>query len=287
MQFRVWQIVADAFDYCWRERAAVVRFGTIPFLAVLVASGLLHGFFPQAEAPPARTGIPAPVLLAGLGYSLIHLIVYLPMYVTWYRMVVLGKGEAARPRFVLGRREGRMFWWQVLVIVIAIVTSVVGGVAIAIVFLALRAVAGPIGGGVAAVILGVALVAFLLMLVVRLSMASVLVATDQPVSLKVAWTMTRGMGWRLLAAVVLIGIASLLFGLFWRLIAFLVGAVGAMIAGTTVHAIVPYLNLVGDAAAGLIVFLGSATLFGFVYRMLMGQPADAEAASPVPSPAPP
>ena len=30
MKFRVWATVVEAFDYCWRERRAMVHFGWIP-----------------------------------------------------------------------------------------------------------------------------------------------------------------------------------------------------------------------------------------------------------------
>ena len=118
MQLRVSDTVIDVFDYCWRERAALVRFGSVP-LAISIAAAFVALALDLTQTPTA----PASLLIAA-----VPAIVYLPASVTWYRMIVLGDAEArTRPLFTLGRLEWRLLWWQIVIIVALIAVVAVGG----------------------------------------------------------------------------------------------------------------------------------------------------------------
>jgi hypothetical protein len=280
MKLPVVQTYIDAFDYCWRERRAAARFALVPFVAVFVLTGLLQAFGINQTA--MRTSQPSAGVAAALAVvGLIQLVLYLPMAVSWYRVVVYGAEEAKRrPVFTLGRLEARMLLWQIIIVLAACGVVVVGAAIIGVIYFGLTMVAGKAAATVAAVALAIALVVTVMVSVNRLGLALVLVAADQPVSLKIAWSMTHGVSLRLFALVVLVILTGIALMLFWRLFALLFGMIGAMVVQSTVGTIVPYINLVGQAAGGLLIYLVIGTVFGMLYRMLQGMAATAEAAAP-------
>ena len=104
-----------------------------------------------------------------------------------------------------------------------------------------------------------------------------LVAAEKPVSLRIAWDLTRGLSARLFILVILISLTGAVLVQGFKLIALLVGMIAAMAFNTTAGAIVPYLALIGQGIAGLIMFLAIATLFGMAYLKLQQLPQAADA----------
>jgi len=212
-------------------------------------------------------------LIAG-AVGLLQLLVYLPLTVTWYRMVVIGDDAARqRPTFLFGARERRVLLWQIIAILACVVIGFIGiAAALAIAF---RSAGHAVIGVSLAVVLGVLTLLVLFVALNRFNFVMVLAAMDQPVSLKIAWRMTEGMSGRLLLAMIAIILAGIVLDVAWRLAALLVGLIVAMAANTTVGAIVPYLLVIGHSLSGLLTLVASATLFGLIYRMLMTTRAEA------------
>ena len=263
MKFPVWKTTLDAFDYMWRERRALVRFGKVPLRAVILLSFAGHAI----DVDPTKLSL-------NLGFlSLAQMIVYLPVTVTWYRIVVYGEeGAKNRPLFTLGRVEWRFLGWQVLCLIpfagfmfIGIAISVVLGMfardfgfdhAMGFVF------------AIAAVVWTVFWVVGMMLVVTRLSMVLVLVALDRPVSFKTAWKMTDGLGWRLVGATVVIALTGAVIGLLFKLVSFIIGTASAVATESSLRAVLPYFEMTGNGFSGLVTFIALATLFGFVYNML-------------------
>jgi hypothetical protein len=277
MKLPVWQSTVEAFDYCWRERGAAVRFGLVPFIVVLALSFTLHalGF----DASKGMKGQPSGSQIAFAVTAILEAIVYLPMTVTWYRIVVLGDGQTGqRPAFTLGRLEGRLLWWQIIIVIIMTIALAAVGALAGFAFVAIGYVSGNKAlAAVAGAVVGLPPTVAILIAVTRMAMALVLVAAEKPVSLRIAWNLTRGLATRLFLAVVLIMLTGTAIMQGFKLIALLVGMIAAMIFNSTVTAIVPYLTLVGEDIVGLIVFLGIATLFGQLYLKLQQLPKTSDA----------
>lgn len=280
MKLPVWQTYIDVFDYCWRERKAALKFGAVPFVVVLALTSLLKAFgFDQSQG--MRDHMNAGQFALSLLIVIVEAVVYLPMAVSWYRMVVFGDAQASqRPAFTLGRLEGRLLWWQVIIAIIMVLAMAAAAALASAIYLAVLLGGNKVLAAVAAGAVGVPLFVVILASANRMAMALVLVAAERPVSLRIAWDMTRGFSTRLFVLVVLITLtgAALIQG--FKLIALLVGMIAAMAFNSTANAIVPYLALVGQDLSGLIVFLGIATLFGMAYLKMQQLPQTTEAAAP-------
>jgi hypothetical protein len=284
MKLPVWQTYIDVFDYCWNERKAALKFGAVPFVAILALAFTLKALgFDQDKGlqHPAGAGQLALALLV----AAVQAVVYLPMAVSWYRMVVFGDAQATqRPAFALGRLEGRLLWWQIIILAIVVVALLaVAALCGAIFFAAGLAGGNKTLGAVAAGIVGVPLFVVILASANRMAMALVLVAAEKPVSLRIAWDLTRGFSTRLFVLVILISLTGAVLIQGFKLIALLVGMIAAMAFNSTANAIVPYLALAGQDISGLIVFLAIATLFAMAYLKVQQLPQAAEAAAPSPA----
>ena len=279
MTFPVFRTTFDALEYCWRERWLIVRYAGAPFLLALLVS-----FAEQAFSAAKGTRALSPMFLVTIGAQLL---IFLPLSVTWYRIVVLGESEARnRGVFTFGRREWRFLLWQVL---LGVVVGLFGGgaaVVIALVYYGLTALGYETAGTVSATILALLAVPSVALLMTRLSLVLVLAALDQPVEFKTSWRMTAGLAWRLFAALLLVTLAGTVFGLLFRLVGFIVGVPAAMVANSALSDVLPYVYLTGQAAGGLITLVGGATLFGFVYRMLTANVPLTGAPNPGTHPAP-
>lgn len=242
MTFGAWAMFKEVLSYCLRERRMLLRYGAIPF-AVITAAVLAT---PRPSDPTDLTQ------LNGLGLGLaaaIELLVCVPMVVTWYRMVVLGKDEAARrPLFTFGRREWRLLGWQLAVAVVTLAVLAAGGGIVVAVYYAM-------GQGLAAillcVLLGTAGILAALAVLNRISFVFALAATDQPVSFKTSWQLTRGLTWPLLWTLMLIAGAQ-------SLVTSLANTIGGL-PGAIIQ-----------AAAVVFAFAAMATLFGLVYLRVQG-----------------
>lgn len=245
MTFGVWAMFVSILDYCWRERAALVRFGGVSFLVVAVCTFL---FPPLTKDSGALEWTAAGVL------SLVQSVCYLPVTVAWYRKVVLGDGGVSgRPAFSLGRREGRLLVWQGIIMAVALVLLAAAAAVVYGLFLAFA----PVGQMLALTVCGIAAVAAGLTWFIALNRAGmilVLVATDQPVDIGAAWALTRGVSVPLLWTLALLIIAGILGGV-------VAGLLAKPFSGIFAAAVAA----VANAAVGLVTLVATATLFGFVY----------------------
>lgn len=244
MTFGVWAMFKEILTYCAGNRNTLLRHGAIPFIVIAIATWLMPRYL-GPSAPAGSRGI-------GVGLVVAQLLVCVPMIVTWYRMIVLGQEEAARqPVFTFGRREFRLLGWQ-LAVAVAGIAAFGAGAGI------LTGVYYGAGQGALAIILCIVLGAGGLLgalaVINRISFVFALAATDQPVSFKASWEMTRGLTWPLLGTLLLIVLAQ-------SLVVTLVNPLGGVVAAV-IH-----------SAATVFTFAAMATLFGFVYVKVRSQGA--------------
>jgi hypothetical protein len=262
MKFPVWRTTLEVFDFLWRERAALVRFGLPPVAIIFIVGVILQLSLGEAQWEQATAQVITAVAQA---------LILLPVTVLWYRLTVIGEGElTGRPMFSFGPREWRLLGWQILILLIVFAVAIVCAAVTfvltefnqeqeSIAFLAIN-IAWTIGWLLS-----------LMLLMTRLSMMMVLAALDQPVSVKTAWHMTKGLSWRLLGATFLIVIAALLVGVLFKLFGFIVGTITAIATNSALSEILLALNTLGQTLASLVSLLGLATLFGIVYKSLKAQ----------------
>lgn len=262
MKFPVWQTAVDVYGLLWQERRQLVRHGTLPFLFSFAASVFAKGLGMYAETAEVAN-LPKWLLI-----GVLQLVIFVPMTVTWYRLCTLGHAEGDhRPTFALGRLERRFLLWQVVLGALVGLGAGVGLIGGAIVLrlispLGLDArVTGQVGGMLS---LGFAGGAALLVLA-RLSLVTVQAALGQPVDFKESWRVTKGMGWRIATALLLVTLP--------------VGAFNFVNtqASDFAHAgppsalknVLGYATMMTDSAAGVVAAATAATLMSFVYRILM------------------
>lgn len=249
MTFSVSDTVDEVVRYGWRERRMMVRHGAIPCAVIALIAFLA----PDSLTPEASVGQEA----AGAALTVAQILVALPLVVTWYRMVVLGKEEGARrPVFAFGRREWRLLGWQIAVMFSAFAVLGLCGALLAAIYIAMgkSAVAIALCLG-----LGLAILLAALVVITRVSFVFALAATDQPASFKQAWRMSHGVTWPLLWSMGIIGLGQATV----ILAADLIGGVFA----AAVH-----------GAATVFAFTAMATLFGLAFlRLRDGQSTDSAA----------
>lgn len=242
MSLSVADLVDDTVRYGWRERSTMARHGAIPFAVVALVTLLAPAYLAQ-DTPPAQKSIGVALIAA-------QLLACVPLVVTWYRMVVLGKEEGARqPIFVFGRREWRLLGWQIAVMFAGLIVLGLSGAVVAMIYSAM-------GESVAAIALclalglGALLAAFVV--VTRVSFVFALAATDQPASFKQAWAMSRGVTWPLLWSLVVISLGQ-------AIVTFLADLIGGLFAAA-VHGV-----------ATIFAFTAMATLFGLAFLYVRGR----------------
>lgn len=274
MKFPVIRTVLEVIDYCWRERRLLVRFAALPFVLTLILSVAAVAL----GAGQTQQEVSAAIVAVGI----VSVVAYLPLTVTWYRIAVFGESEAVnRPLFTLGRRELRLLGWQVILIAIFAAMGVCGAL---VTQLLVRL--GESGSAVFTV-LAVPWTAFwvigLVLTIVRLTLVLALVSVDQPINLKIVWERTKGMSWRLTASMILVTLSAIVAGLLVRLIGFIVGTIAAMATGSEAGTVLPYFDLFGQNVMSFLSLVLTATLFGFIYKMLTAR-AMSEAQDHPPAP---
>lgn len=249
MTFGVWATFTEVLACCVREWRALVRHGAIPFVVIVLSTLLAPSYF----APEASLGHKA------IGMTLVaaQMLVCVPMVVTWYRMIVLGRDEGARQRiFSFGEREWRMLGWQLVILAITLVVFAVGaGIVVSVDF----ALAEGVAALVVCFILSAGGIIGVLTVINRISFIFALAAIDQPVSFKTSWNLTRGPTWPLVWTLSLITLGE-------TLIVSLTNVIGGIVAAT-VH-----------GAATVFTFAAMATLFGRVYVRVRGRSSPASEA---------
>ena len=247
MELPAWKTTREAFAYCWRERRLAVRYGAVPFAIALAASVAIGAWKPFGDS-----------LIAGVQNSavvgVIQPLIYIPLSVTWFRIIVFGEAATRnRPLFSFGRLERRLLLWQLLLL--AIVVPPIGIMAAVLYSTGLGEGTGPGSAPFLYALAGyVAVAVTALLLLCRFSLVLVLAAADQPVTFPAAWRLTRGLGWKLLRALIAITV---------------VAAPISMVAE-----ILPLIGPVVENMGSLATLLAMATLFGQVYVKLTAAPAD-------------
>lgn len=256
-KFPVWQTAMDALDYCWDRRRLMERYGLIPVVITVLSSWSLLALGVSQSEPSAGM----------FAVLIIQMLVMLPPTVSWYRIVVYGEQAAARPMFTFTRLEVRLLLWQIVATMALLLGGAVAFLVIAGIGAGVREAAGePAAIALVFVPMGLAALVFLILIATRLSMVYALAALDTPVSFGIAWALTKHIAWRLTAAAIVITLAIILLGAFSELVAWIVGAGIAIIRGSEISAVVPYVRVAVQQPVSMIWLFGIATLFGLVYK---------------------
>lgn len=270
-KFPVWQTAMDALDYCLKHHRLMERFGWIPLLLGIAGSWALLWWGVSMTEPS----------VALFAVAILQLLIFLAPTVTWYRIVAYGEQEAAkRPIVTLGRLEIRLLLWQILFLFGLIVPfAIVGGIIGGVIALA-RAYGGELGAVLIAIPLVLAGATAFIVTATRLIMILALAALDEPTGFRAAWTLTRGIAWRLTGALVLIVLAIVLFLALAELAAWLLGMAIAIATDRSSSEVLPYVRTAAQAVVNLFGMFAIATLFGLVYRMRTSWRAPAEPEPP-------
>jgi len=276
MKFPVFRTTWEVLDYCWRERKLAVRFAALPLIIIVGLNLTVLAVLGTAALDVPEESLTDPqAMILSLAVSVVQMIVYLPLSVTWLRLVVLGEAAArSRSIFTFGSAERRFFGWQLLCLLAVFVVVGIG----AGITLALQAVINDMRllGETARMLVALAAigwtfvwVAGLIMGLVRMTMIFVFAALDQPVTFKEAWIMTRGLSWLLFRSTVLLILASVVVSLLFKLIGFILSAVAAIGTDTGISPIMAVVTTIGANITRLMFWLTAATLYGLVYKMIV------------------
>jgi hypothetical protein len=268
MKFPVFWTTANVLEYCWRERRLIGRFAAWPLTIAVVLQFLAIGAVGVSAWNTSDLESPA-LYLPGLA-NLAQMLIYLPLSVTWLRLVVLGTQEAEqRAIFTFGRTERRFIGWQLLCFV-GMVAFITAGVTTT------QAIMGDpdlidANPTPALLAMGWTIIWILgvLLVLTRVTMVFVFAALDQPASFAAAWRMTKGLSWRLLGATLLLALAAVAVQLVFKLVGFILSAIAAIGAGTGISPLMMIISTIGSSITGLMFWLTSATLYGIVYNMLI------------------
>ncbi len=109
MKFPVFRTTLEAFKFCWGQRNVALRLGALPLVlhAILTFAGnAIAGLHIVSDDSPSTTQ----ALVLQLALAALQMLVFLPLTVTWFRIVVIGEHEALqRSMFTFGRTERRFF----------------------------------------------------------------------------------------------------------------------------------------------------------------------------------
>lgn len=278
MKFPVWRTTGDVFEFCWRERRLLLRFGLPPLaLSIFLTFAATYAGLIGDQPSPTYIGLAAAL----------QMLIYAPVTVTWYRITVVGESEAGnRALFSLQRREWRLIGWQIVILIGIICIAIVGGL--------LTGALAHLGGDGSSLWLTVINAVWtagwfltLLLIAMRFSMVMALIAMDQPVHLRTIWLMTGGISWRLLACTILLALGGIAIGVLFKLAGIFAGAVAAMTADSPMATFLKYFGLLGDNIVSFLTLIFAATLFGFVYKMLAAQTAGTRGEAPIAEPSAP
>ena len=271
-RFPVWQTAMDSFDYCWQRRRLVERYGLIPLvLGVAITWILLFAGVSQSE--------PSAALFAVLG---IQVIILLPPSVAWYRTVVYGESAAWRPMFTFTHLEFRLLIWQIIAVVLLVVALGLAVLVVAGIGAGLRSGLGDAAAIAVVVPLGIAALVIFIWAATRVSMVYALAALDTPVSLRIAWDLTRTVAWRMTGSFIVVTLGVVLFGAVAELIAWIAGTSIAAARGSDIADVMPFVRAAAQAPTSLLWLFATATLFGLVYKT-RAQTRSAPMDSPAPN----
>lgn len=170
----------------WSERRRAVLYAAVPFgvMAALDVGGTLAGVNVLNEQWWIVTA------------SLVSLIVFAPLTVSWFRHLVEGETAGQRPLFTLGAPEWHVIRLNILISFILVGSALVGGGLAT----AVGAAAAEGGKIVSTILLGLVALAAIFgigILVTRLTMAVAYAALGRDIDLRMAWTITEGFAVRM------------------------------------------------------------------------------------------
>ena len=259
MHLPVFQTTGEIFEYCWAHRQRIAIYAAIP--VVLSSVAYIVAWLMGADLTDPRQPIFG-------GLALVHVIVFLPFIVTWYRSIILGDEDlASRPLFTLSGLEGRLLVWQIITTVIILTIGALGGLLISAVIFALS----PILGLGAQVVAGAALGlwgVFVVASMCRLSLVFAMAATGRPVILSEAWSKSQGLGVRMAGIFVLCLLSVLVLWIPAQLIILVAGAIAGIISNTEATAVGTILEIIFSAVGSALTYALHATLFAFVYARI-------------------
>lgn len=183
MKFPVFKTSFDAFEFLWRVRRLALRLGTLPLVLSLVVAFATESLSNYVIS--SQPAVPSPDLRAtyfSLGQGVLQLLIMLPITVVWLRLSVLGKAAAVgKPVFSFGGVERRFLGLQLQVLV-----GYVAGLAVTVLvtrYLLALSVNGPLYWSYIGVVWLAVCIVTLLVSLMRISLAFVASALDQPMSL--------------------------------------------------------------------------------------------------------
>ena len=213
--------MAESYGFLARHPIELIRIGWLPLAALFAINLCFDTFAPQPETIPTADLLP--VLGKISANILVQSVVAAVILVAWHRVVLLGK--AGRPNGIgihLGARELRYLiaWLSLSVLFLVVVgfaTVLLTGLGMGVMLgtrtaLATSSALGaiPIGASeksqlmaifATSVILGMLCASYA---TTRLSLVLPAMATDRSRSLGIAWQISNGNGWRLVAATLLV-----------------------------------------------------------------------------------
>ena len=220
-RIHILHLVAESYGFLARHPIELIRVGWLPLAALFAINLCFDTFAPQPETIPTSELLPA---LGKISANiLVQSLVAAVILVAWHRVVLLG--QAGRPNGIgihLGTRELRYLvaWLSLSVlflVVVGLATVVLTGLGMGVMLGTRTALvtsgalgALPIGQSeksqlmalfAASVILGMLFASYA---TTRLSLVLPAMATDRSRSLGIAWQISNGNGWRLVAASLLV-----------------------------------------------------------------------------------
>lgn len=258
MQLPIFHTMGEILDYCWARRQVMAMHGAVPLMIVctLNLGAWLFGIGGTMFSP------------GFIAINLANAVVFLPFTVTWYRMIILGDEDLTqRPMFGYTAREGRLFLWQAIIILIV-------GSAAALGLFAVNAVGGALGGPG-----GENLEAFLAILLIvaviaascRLSLVLAMTATDRPADLAEAWGRTDGLGARMAAISVLSVLIAAALVIPLYIVVILISSLFGAISEDLGNSATTALAIIANSFGSLFMLAFPTTLFAFVYNGIAAQ----------------
>jgi phosphinothricin tripeptide acetyl hydrolase len=254
----IWATTRQVLGLCWMQRASALRFAAVPvgLMVLLDVGGTVAG----VDIVDERYWMVA--------VSIAALVVFAPLTVAWYRLIVFGPADLARrPLFTMGNAEWRLVAVNVRLAIAILVMAAIGAV---VVFagLGLLSLAGSeqvakVGAVVLAVPAGLAVFYGL----TRLSIALAYAAADNPITLAHAFALTRGYGVNLTVIHALLALAAAIIS---AAASEAVDAVGGVLGYSPDTATGAWALLISTVATvfSIVYLLFATALFGLTYRRI-------------------
>ena len=260
MKLPVFQTTGEILEYCWAHRNEALRFAAIPVaidLGVVLMAIALGADLETQNSP------------AALVIAIIGLVVYLPLSVTWYRLIVFGPEDAAsRPLFTLGGLEARLLGWQIVILLLMVPLGLAG---LTLIVAGLAALGPSMESPLGVSFVSVCVVAFLFTLSaisLRLSIGLAMAATGRPVSLSEAWARTMGLGTGMVGVTIMLVLATVVLMMPAMAMAGVMAAIVYLLSQPPHDLAEAILLIIVARIFGVVILLLGSTLIAFVYNRI-------------------